>query len=160
MNERGHIKIVDFGFAKQLKKITDKTNTNCGTPSYIAPEILRGDFNHGFEVDIWSLGILMVELISGQTPFMSDSTQGVYENINKCLPQYNKFVTQPLREILAKIFVPDPELRISLEKLKEDTIFKVRKYFKKYNKFIKCQEFDFTVPIKDRFDNSLAPYIP
>jgi serine/threonine protein kinase len=65
MTERGHLKLVDFGFAKRLKSIGQKTMTNCGTPAYIAPEILRGHNGHGYEVDIWSLGVLMVEIVSG-----------------------------------------------------------------------------------------------
>lgn len=93
MLERGHIKLVDFGFAKQLKNSSQRTNTNCGTPAYIAPEVLRGNNGHSFEVDIWSLGVLMVELASGQTPFQADTTQGVYEKINLCQPVYNKFIT-------------------------------------------------------------------
>ena len=66
MKNRGHIKLVDFGFAKILKN--GKTMTNCGTPVYIAPEIIRGT-GHSYKVDVWSLGILIVEIISGQTPF-------------------------------------------------------------------------------------------
>ena len=65
MTERGHIKLVDFGFAKRLKDINQKTLTNCGTPAYIAPEILRGHNGHGYEVDVWGLGVLMVEIVSG-----------------------------------------------------------------------------------------------
>ena len=70
MQDRGHIKFVDFGFAKQLK---GRTQTNCGTPVYLAPEILRGA-GHSFEVDIWSLGVLIVEIVSGQTPFHAETT--------------------------------------------------------------------------------------
>ena len=65
MAERGHLKLVDFGFAKRLGHINQKTNTNCGTPAYIAPEVLRNANGHGYEADIWSLGVLMVEIISG-----------------------------------------------------------------------------------------------
>jgi len=81
MLERGHIKLVDFGFAKQLKSQFGRTNTNCGTPAYIAPEILRGSNEHGEEVDIWSFGVLMVEIISGQTPFIAETSEAVYEKI-------------------------------------------------------------------------------
>ena len=64
----GHMKLVDFGFAKQMKSQNQRTTTNCGTPVYIAPEVLRGG-GHSYEVDVWSLGVLMVEICSGQTPF-------------------------------------------------------------------------------------------
>jgi len=60
----GHIKLVDFGFAKRLKPYMNKTMTNCGTPAYISPEVLRGG-GYSFEVDIWSFGQLIVEIISG-----------------------------------------------------------------------------------------------
>ena len=68
MNDRGNIKLVDFGFSKRLQPTQHRTFTNCGTPTYISPEVLLGT-GHGFEHDIWSLGVLMVEIISGQTPF-------------------------------------------------------------------------------------------
>jgi serine/threonine protein kinase len=64
MAERGHLKIVDFGFAKSLPSRNAKTKTNCGTPAYIAPEILKS-LNYSYEVDVWSFGVLMVEIISG-----------------------------------------------------------------------------------------------
>ena len=112
--ERGHIKLVDFGFSKRLQHINQKTYTNCGTPVYISPEVLRGQCGHGYEADIWSLGVLMVEIVSGQTPFQGENTEQVYENIHKCQPTYNKNVNQVLRDLLGKIFVLDPELRISL----------------------------------------------
>lgn len=68
---QGHCKLVDFGFAKRfVKQGTNggmnqmKTYTNCGTPDYIAPEVLRG-VGTSFEADIWSLGVFICELISG-----------------------------------------------------------------------------------------------
>lgn len=64
MKERGNPKLVDFGFAKKLASKQNRTYTNCGTPVYISPEVIRGT-GHGLESDIWSLGVLMVEIISG-----------------------------------------------------------------------------------------------
>lgn len=61
----GHIKLVDFGFAKELNSNeSNRTYTNCGTITYIAPEIIK-NIGHGFQVDIWSLGVLICDLING-----------------------------------------------------------------------------------------------
>lgn len=70
----GHIKLVDFGFSKKMTPGNLRTTTNCGTPAYVAPEIVHG-YGHSFEVDVWSLGILMAEIVSQQTPFQADSTK-------------------------------------------------------------------------------------
>ena len=123
MTERGHLKMVDFGFAKRLTHISHRTYTNCGTPAYIAPEILIEGNGHGNEVDIWSFGILMCEIVSGQTPFHAESTLEVYENINKCQPVYNKLINQQLRDLLNKVFVKDPEVRMTLDQMKEHRVF-------------------------------------
>ena len=64
MNHRGNPKLVDFGFSKRLTATQNRTYTNCGTAVYIAPEVLVGN-GHGCEIDIWSLGVLMVEITSG-----------------------------------------------------------------------------------------------
>ena len=64
MASKGHVKLVDFGFAKLLRTANKKTETNCGTPAYIAPEILK-NIPYGCEVDIWSFGVLLVEIVSG-----------------------------------------------------------------------------------------------
>ena len=64
IDKEGHIKITDFGFAKQL--INDRTYTLCGTPEYLAPEIIKGSkVGYGKSVDWWALGILMFEMLSG-----------------------------------------------------------------------------------------------
>ena len=70
----GHIKLTDFGFAKKIK---GKTYTLCGTPDYIAPEILLAiGYNHC--ADLWSLGILLFELLSGYPPFFDMNPSNIY----------------------------------------------------------------------------------
>ena len=64
MQERGHIRLVDYGFAKHFKQFGKKPFTVCGTPAFTAPEIIRG-IGYSYEIDIWSFGVLICEIISG-----------------------------------------------------------------------------------------------
>eukprot|EP01083_Nonionella_stella_P067262 177769_1 len=75
----GYLRLTDFGFAKRLDK-PYRTWTLCGTPEYIAPEILlnRG---HSFSVDWWALGILLFEMFSGNPPFVDDNPMRIYQKI-------------------------------------------------------------------------------
>lgn len=67
IDQTGHCKLIDMGFAKEFtskKKEDEKTYTNCGTPDYMAPEIIKG-IGASFQADIWSLGVLIAEICSG-----------------------------------------------------------------------------------------------
>ena len=68
LDDKGHIKITDFGLSKLNLNQDTKTFSFCGTPEYIAPEIVKGK-GHSFEVDWWSLGALMYEMLTGKPPF-------------------------------------------------------------------------------------------
>ena len=68
LDSQGHIKITDFGLSKLKPEQNNQTNTFCGTPEYLAPEIIIGK-GHSFGVDWWSLGMLLYEMISGINPF-------------------------------------------------------------------------------------------
>ena len=100
-----------------------KTYTNCGTPDYIAPEVLRG-IGTSFEADIWSLGVFICEIISGRTPFHHDNPQQIYENVINCRPRYAPSVSGLVRTLLKTIFVQDPGFRATIEQIKKHTVFK------------------------------------
>lgn len=69
IDKQGHIKLIDFGFSKQLRDIwNDRTFTNCGTPGYCAPEVML-EMGYNYKADIWSWGILICEMIGGFSPF-------------------------------------------------------------------------------------------
>ncbi|KAK6737393.1 hypothetical protein RB195_019849 [Necator americanus] len=68
IDAEGHVKLTDYGMCKENIGPGDVTSTFCGTPNYIAPEILRGE-DYGFSVDWWALGVLMYEMMAGRSPF-------------------------------------------------------------------------------------------
>jgi cGMP-dependent protein kinase len=85
IDELGYIKVIDFGFAKKFPFLKngqkqDKTYTLCGTPEYLAPEIVMSK-GYDKSVDCWALGCLMYELFLARTPFQADYTTKIFQNI-------------------------------------------------------------------------------
>jgi|TARA_B100000524_G_scaffold346425_1_gene246585 serine/threonine protein kinase len=77
LDSDGHCKVTDFGFAK---RVSYRTWTLCGTPEYLAPEIILSK-GHGKAVDWWALGILIYEMLAGYPPFYDDDPLGIYQKI-------------------------------------------------------------------------------
>ena len=80
----GYLKLIDYGFAKVVKK---RTYTICGTPEYIAPEILLNK-GHSKPVDWWTFGILIYEMHAGHAPFLDDDPMNIYKKIINTKPKY------------------------------------------------------------------------
>lgn len=76
----GHIALCDFGLCKLDMKDQDKTNTFCGTPEYLAPELLHGN-GYTKTVDWWTLGVLLYEMVTGLPPFYNENTNEMYRRI-------------------------------------------------------------------------------
>jgi len=100
MNESGYVKLVDFGLAKQL--ISGKTWTLCGTPDYLAPEIILNE-GHDLAVDYWALGVLIFEMVVGAPPFYADDPMEVYEKILGGNPAMPTFFTRNLSDLIKKL---------------------------------------------------------
>lgn len=76
------VKVCDFGLAVQLESYEERRLTVCGTPNYIAPEVLStSNSGHSFEVDVWALGIIMYALLVGKPPFETKDVKTTYANI-------------------------------------------------------------------------------
>jgi len=91
----GYLKLIDFGFAKVIKK---RTYTICGTPEYIAPEILLNE-GHGKAVDWWTLGILLYEMLAGYPPFQADDPMDIYRKIINTKPKYPEGFDDKLKSL-------------------------------------------------------------
>ena len=111
LSETGYLKLIDMGFAKRLGK-GEKTYTLCGTPYYLAPEMIlhRG---HGFALDWWTVGVLTYEMMEGEPPFTGDSEMEVYGKVTRlqytCSP--SRF-TENAIDFIAHLLKKEPETRL------------------------------------------------
>lgn len=108
ISRSGHIKLADFGFAKQVETTT---YTLCGTPDYIAPEIIAVQ-PYTKAVDWWSFGILIYEMIAGTTPFYDPSPMKTYENITKCQVVYPNHFQMDVIDLLHGLITKDVTYRL------------------------------------------------
>ncbi|KAI9483193.1 MAG: camp-dependent protein kinase 3 [Benjaminiella poitrasii] len=107
IDHRGHIKLTDFGFAK---KVTDMTWTVCGTPDYIAPEIIRSQ-GYTKAVDWWSLGILIFEMLTGHPPFTAKNPVDQYQKILECNITWPSYISPEAKDLLENLLKVKPSER-------------------------------------------------
>uniref|UniRef100_A0A673AZE9 Protein kinase C n=1 Tax=Sphaeramia orbicularis TaxID=375764 RepID=A0A673AZE9_9TELE len=114
LDSEGHIKIADFGMCKENMQEDSRTSTFCGTPDYIAPEILLGQ-KYSTSVDWWSFGVLLYEMLIGQSPFHGRDEEELFQSIRTDDPVYPRWLTRDAKDILIKLFVREPEERLGVK---------------------------------------------
>ncbi len=109
----GHIALCDFGLCKLDMKDEDRTNTFCGTPEYLAPELLLGQ-GYTKSVDWWTLGVLLYEMLTGLPPFYDENTNEMYRKILSEPLHFpsSDIVPAAAKDLLTKLLERKPELRL------------------------------------------------
>lgn len=128
LTKTGHIKFTDFGFAKV---VPDRTWTLCGTPEYIAPEVLQSK-GHGMPVDWWAYGVLVYEMLAGFPPFFDETPFGIYTKILAGEFQYPKHVDINARPLISGLLTSDLTRRLGCLHSGSDDIKKAT-WFSKVN---------------------------
>jgi len=110
LDQKGNIKVCDFGFAKIVPPGSN-TWTLCGTPEYLAPEIILNK-GHGKAVDWWALGVLIYEMLAGYPPFYADDRMQMYRQILSGKIAYPSHTSKESRDIVSKLLTQDLSRRL------------------------------------------------
>ncbi|KAF8644536.1 hypothetical protein AX16_008412 [Volvariella volvacea WC 439] len=124
----GHVKVADYGLCKEEMWYGNTTSTFCGTPEFMAPEILL-EQRYGRAVDWWAFGVLMYEMLLGQSPFRGDDEDEIFDAILEDEPLYPITMPRDAVSILQKLLTRDPTRRLGsgkddAEEIKRQPFFK------------------------------------
>ncbi|XKL64950.1 hypothetical protein PGB90_005036 [Kerria lacca] len=126
IDQFGFLKITDFGFAKRIDE--KPTTTLCGTPEYLAPEVIK-NIGYNYSVDWWATGILIFEMSSGKPPFASEDPLKIFEKIMNARVKYPNTFNPMLKDIVRNLLMPDVSKRLGSSKGGTDAV-KMHEWFK------------------------------
>nr|XP_020474444.1 serine/threonine-protein kinase N2-like isoform X2 [Monopterus albus] len=111
MDADGFVRIADFGLCKEGMGHGDRTSTFCGTPEFLAPEVLT-DSNYTRSVDWWGLGVLIYEMLVGESPFPGDDEEEVFDSIVNDEVRFPRFLSPEAVSLIQKLLQKSPEKRL------------------------------------------------
>ncbi|KAK7164613.1 hypothetical protein R3I94_003103 [Phoxinus phoxinus] len=111
MDSDGFVRIADFGLCKEGMGHGDRTSTFCGTPEFLAPEVLT-DSTYTRAVDWWGLGVLIYEMLVGESPFPGDDEEEVFDSIVNDEVRYPRFLSPESVSVVQKLLQKNPEKRL------------------------------------------------
>jgi polo-like kinase 1 len=119
LSDKMEIKIGDFGLATKLEFDGERKRTICGTPNYIAPEVLDGKSGHSYEVDVWSIGVIFYTLLVGKPPFETSDVKTTYRRIKMNAYSFpeNVQLSEHAKSLVTQILMLEPQRRPNLDDL-------------------------------------------
>lgn len=122
LDENKNVKICDFGVSRFVKK-GQVIKEQCGTPAYIAPEIIRDKGYEGCYADIWSLGVVLYAMVTGTVPFKADNIEELHKVILKGKYSIPGYLSENCKDLLSKMLKLNPYSRINIDVLDEHPWF-------------------------------------
>ncbi|WJX16182.1 CBL-interacting serine/threonine-protein kinase 16 [Trifolium repens] len=116
LDENGDLKVSDFGLSALPEQLRQDglLHTQCGTPAYVAPEVVRKRGYSGFKADTWSCGVILYALLAGFLPFQHENLMSMYNKVFKEEYQFPPWFSPESKRLISKILVADPERRITI----------------------------------------------
>ncbi|GAB4824277.1 CBL-interacting serine/threonine-protein kinase 11 [Ancistrocladus abbreviatus] len=153
VDENGDLKVSDFGLSavKDQVRSDGLLHTLCGTPAYVAPEILTKKGYNGAKVDIWSCGVILYVLTAGYLPFSDPNLMAMYKKIYKGEFRCPKWISSDLKRLISRLLDTNPNRRITIDEITEDPWFRKGGYkeIKFHEEYYSCDDIDMVKQRKD-----------
>ncbi|KAH7285248.1 hypothetical protein KP509_33G018700 [Ceratopteris richardii] len=126
LDGQNNLKVSDFGLSALPQHLRDDglLYTTCGTPNYVAPEVIIHKGYDGAKADIWSCGVILFVLMAGYLPFDDSNLMNLYRKIHRANLRFPPWFSSGARKLINRILNPNPKLRISMSQIKQDSWFK------------------------------------
>ncbi|KAL1809774.1 hypothetical protein ACET3Z_026764 [Daucus carota] len=139
LDENGDLKVSDFGLSALPEQLRNDglLHTQCGTPAYVAPEVLRRKGYDGAKADIWSCGVILYVLLAGFLPFQDENMMKMYNKVFKSEYEFPPWMSSEAKRLISKLLVADPAKRITIS-----AIMRVPWFSKGFTRSISCPILD------------------
>lgn len=132
LDDKGNLKISDFGLSNLQPQSGSgvvqpgmQLHTMCGTPEYVAPEVLRDQGYNGFQADAWSCGVILYVMLAGALPFRDTESSSVFQKIKYAQYDMKSFFPPGAQDLIRNLLVPDPKRRFTLEQISQHEWFRI-----------------------------------